>query len=171
MSEPFPARILLAPSRARRRLLHGCALANAALGVGWTGALLLQSVPVPMASWLPAGAFLAAALATLVAARAGAPHRLLRLEAAPPEPAGAGLYDVLDKLRERLRQGRARPWRSGPAPALEEVCLRGARAAYAGPMRIVLEDGRRRVVVWRDATDRDTFRRLAAWARWRTGNR
>jgi hypothetical protein len=62
----------------------------------------------------------------------------------------------------------AAAWRAGRSGAEPEFSdAAPARALYVGPERIVLlVEGRRRVV-WRDATDQATFRRLAARARWR----
>lgn len=59
---------------------------------------------------------------------------------------------------EALRPAAARPFRPGAA--------QGARACSAGRMRLVFFAAQRRVVVWHDATDPDTFRRLAVIARW-----
>ena len=42
----------------------------------------------------------------------------------------------------------------------------GFRAISASPMRIVFFASQRHVVVWHDATDAATFRRLAVLARW-----
>ncbi len=42
----------------------------------------------------------------------------------------------------------------------------GFRAVSASPMRIVFFAAQRPVVVWHDATDAATFRRLAVLARW-----
>ena len=186
MSDPGPAGLHLAPSRLRRRLLRLGAFGHAVLAAGWCAALLHWSRPEGWLPWLPAMALLLAAAASLRAARAAHGAQWVRLDPSPdpppdpPAPKGplARPINVLDNFRMLNPRRWPRParaaWRAavrGAAEPAGPVRLRGARAIYAGPGCIVLQDMRRRLVVWRDATDRDTFRRLAAWARWRTDAR
>jgi pimeloyl-ACP methyl ester carboxylesterase len=175
VSDPLPARLLLAPSRQRRHLLLGSALAHALLAAGWSAALLLAAAPAGLAAWLPVAAWLGAAAASALALRRGAALACtVLIEPAPREPAprpDAATPPLRSRVLDNqgLRRLRALPRLRRTAAQAAVVRLRGARASYAGAARIVLHDRHQRVVVWRDATDRDTFRRLAAWARWRTG--
>jgi hypothetical protein len=59
---------------------------------------------------------------------------------------------------EALRPAAAQPFRPGAA--------QGVRACSVSRLRLVFFAAQRRVVVWHDATDPDTFRRLAVIARW-----
>jgi hypothetical protein len=118
--------------------------------------------------WSGIACALAAAIALRESRRYGGPS-VVRLVGAP-----AGRDHVLDNDEGRTRRPRAalarllRRHLRRPAPG-EVVSLHAARAVHVSATRIVLQSGGVSVVVWRDATDRVTFRRLAAWARWSAG--
>jgi hypothetical protein len=110
--------VVLAPSRARRRLLGAGGAAVAVLSV------VLLSAQAAAATAAAAACALCACRLMLAALRTQAPGTL----------------------------------RVGAYPEF--------RALAAGPRRLVFLAAHRTVVVWHDATDPDTYRRLAVLARW-----
>ena len=89
----------------------------------------------------------------------------LALEAAGTTPSrGAALACTLGTGLALFR-GR----RPGTPACLRLDPLAGLRALSASPMCIVFFAAQRHVVVWHDATDAATFRRLAVLARWQSG--
>jgi hypothetical protein len=163
VSEPAPAQILLIPSRLRRRLLLAAAAGQGALAVVLGGRALGAEMPPGTSGWqlwIPAMICLLAMAASLCSAlRPRQPSYLVLV----PSSAAAAVQDAPRRARGRHRPESALPWRDCPAP----VALAGARAVNRGRTRIVMRAGSRSVAIWRDATDRDTFRRLAAMERWR----
>lgn len=140
MSEPGPLPLALAPSRARRRRLQGCAALQAAGGLALLGAA---------ASLEPAAGLLGAALACLGAAG------LCALELVT----GQSLSGLLGYC---LRRVRGLP----PAPAPEIPDLRAGHARFVGRQLVVWEAGGRSVSIWHDAVDAQAYRRLVVRARW-----
>ncbi len=160
MSEPIAGDLVLAPSPARRRVL---ALA-AALSAGLATAAVITIAAAGARDAAPPGLRVMALAALLCCLHAAASRgrdrsgcRLLLVpEQDPPDAA----------MQPRSRPARAvAAWRRAWArPGC--VTLAGARAVHVSPRRIVLRSASGGAVVWRDAVDGDTFRRLAVRARW-----
>jgi hypothetical protein len=168
VSEPAPVSIRLAPSRARRAWLAGAGAAQAALAGVLGGAALQEAGQRRMALALAAAAVAATAVAAIAAARR--PSGPLQLDLLPAPQVRKGRAPASDNgsLPARARARLLEPARAAlfGAPGGGTVALAGAQAVHASASRIVLSAKGRQVTVWRDATDRDTFRRLCVRARW-----
>lgn len=144
---------------------------------------LQSTLPSTLQLALPALlCLLAMAVALLAALRPREPACLILVPFEPPLSsrlsaelsAPLSVQDAVDRRAPALRAltGRLRAWRPAArlAAAPATLTLAGARAVHLGETRIVLRAGGHCVAIWRDATDRDTFRRLAARERWRLGD-
>lgn len=169
MSDFGRSEIVLVPSRTRRRLMTGCGAASAILA-----ATLLASSPTRAAALAAAVACAAAACAAvagILRARGTLRVRLLPGAEADVLDTGKPAPPLRPAPRAWVGQAAAAWGRQGRGRLEDgaEMTLVGARAVHVSGSFIVLRAGRRQLTVWRDATDRDTFRRLAARARWGGG--
>lgn len=128
-----------------------CACSGAiGLALAWAGA----AAPAARApAWLAAAACAAGALRCVRSARSARLPRALRLVARD------------DSEPRRWAPSRAQRARFDAGV----VTLAGARVVHVSAGRIVLRAEGASAVVWRDAVEAATFRRLAALARWSRG--
>jgi hypothetical protein len=173
VSEPIAGDFVLAPSPSWRRLLALAAALSAALATASIATMLTAAHPGIGLEAVAGAATLGGLYALLCRWRERGTCTVRLLSAAQaldhpgPDDAAHAALRRADASAARRARAAARWRRIVARPPC--ITLVGARAVQVSPLRIVLHCASGPLVIWRDAVDADSFRRLAVSARWARG--